>query len=43
MRLGFDDILNLAVLEPSGHFRFGQIVTASTPAAHIGLWEFDEV
>jgi len=38
---GFQNVLNLALLQTRGHFRFGQIVTAGAAATDVGFGQLD--
>ena len=43
LRAGFQDVFDLAPLQPPGHLRFGQIVTARAAATDIRLGHFDKI
>ena len=43
LRAGFQDVFDLSLLQPPGHFRLGQIVTARAAAADIRLGQFDKI
>ena len=43
LRAGLQNVFNLSALQPSGHFRFGQIVAARAAAADIRFGQFDKI